>query len=125
MGTSIEKYVNMENLTDNGENKQIVFVDMENQLLFHLQLGDLYPDDSVNLTIFNGWDQRLFIFNVKSIIKKCVSHAKGGELITESTVKGIGEDKMFDIFIMQIQAVTLNMILISKNLKSACIRVAN
>ncbi len=123
MGTSIEKYVNNGNFNwTMGEQTGSVFRDMENPASVPSSLGVPYPDDYSEFNDFNGWDQGGVHFNSSIINKVAYLIAKGGTH-NGVTVKGIGEDKMFDIFYYA-NTDELNMTSNFKELKSACIRVA-
>ena len=123
MGTSIEKYVNNGNFNwTMGEQTGSVFRDMENPASVPSSLGVPYPDDYSEFNDFNGWDQGGVHFNSSIINKVAYLIAKGGTH-NGVTVKGIGEDKMFDIFYYA-NTDELNMTSNFKELRSACIRVA-
>ncbi|MDR4419938.1 M4 family metallopeptidase, partial [Bacillus paranthracis] len=123
MGTSIEKYVNNGSFNwTMGEQTGSVFRDMENPASVPSSLGVPYPDDYSEFNDFNGWDQGGVHFNSSIINKVAYLIAKGGTH-NGVTVKGIGEDKMFDIFYYA-NTDELNMTSNFKELRSACIRVA-
>ena len=121
MGTSIEKYVNNGNFNwTMGEQTGSVFRDMENPASVPSSLGVPYPDDYSEFNDFNGWDQGGVHFNSSIINKVAYLIAKGGTH-NGVTVKGIGEDKMFDIFYYA-NTDELNMTSNFKELRSACIQ---
>ncbi|MEK0224413.1 M4 family metallopeptidase [Bacillus proteolyticus] len=123
MGTSIEKYIN--NGTFNwtmGEQTGSVFRDMANPSSVPSSAGVPYPDDYSEFNDFNGWDQGGVHFN-SSIINKVAYLIATGGTHNGVTVKGIGEDKMFDIF-HYANTDELNMTSDFSELRLACIRVA-
>ncbi|MED0923961.1 M4 family metallopeptidase, partial [Bacillus paranthracis] len=123
MGTSIEKYVNNGSFNwTMGEQTGSVFRDMENPASVPSSLGVPYPDDYSEFNDFNGWDQGGVHFNSSIINKVAYLIAKGGTH-NGVTVKGIGEDKMFDIFYYA-NTDELNMTSNFSELRLACLKVA-
>ncbi|PHF36055.1 peptidase M4, partial [Bacillus pseudomycoides] len=98
MGTAIEKYINNGKFNwTMGEQTGSVFRDMANPSSVPSSTGVPYPDDYSEFNDFNGWDNGGVHFNSSIINKVAYLIAKGGTH-NGVTVKGIGEDKMFDIF---------------------------
>ncbi|KFM95262.1 M4 family peptidase [Bacillus clarus] len=123
MGTAIEKYINNGKFNwTMGEQTGSVFRDMENPSSVPSSAGVPYPDDYSEFNNFNGWDNGGVHFNSSIINKAAYLIAKGGTH-NGVTVKGIGEDKMFDIF-HYANTDELNMTSDFSELRSACIRVA-
>ena len=123
MGTAIEKYVN--NGAFNwtmGEQTGAVFRDMANPSSIKSSAGVPYPDDYSEFNDFNGWDNGGVHFNSSIINKVAYLIAKGGTH-NGVIVKGIGEDKMFDIF-HYANTDELNMTSDFSELRAGCIRVA-
>ncbi|MDZ5610690.1 M4 family metallopeptidase [Bacillus pseudomycoides] len=123
MGTAIEKYIN--NGTFNwtmGEQTGSVFRDMENPSSVPSSAGVPYPDDYTEYNEFNGWDNGGVHFNSSIINKVAYLIAKGGTH-NGVTIKGIGEDKMFDIF-HYANTDELNMTSDFSELRAGCLRVA-
>ncbi|WP_459500454.1 M4 family metallopeptidase [Bacillus sp. C1] len=123
MGTAIEKYIN--NGTFNwtmGEQTGSVFRDMKNPSSVPSSAGVPYPDDYTKYNDFKGWDNGGVHFNSSIINKVAYLIAKGGTH-NGVTVKGIGEDKMFDIF-HYANTDELNMTSDFSELRAGCLRVA-
>ncbi|MGG3654102.1 peptidase M4 family protein [Bacillus pseudomycoides] len=123
MGTAIEKYINKGKFNwTMGEQTGSVFRDMANPSSVPSSTGVPYPDDYSEFNDFNGWDNGGVHFNSSIINKVAYLIAKGGTH-NGVTVKGIGEDKMFDIF-HYANTDELNMTSGFSELRSACLRVA-
>ncbi|MEK4935725.1 MULTISPECIES: M4 family metallopeptidase [Bacillus] len=123
MGTAIEKYINNGKFNwTMGEQTGSVFRDMANPSSVPSSTGVPYPDDYSEFNDFNGWDNGGVHFNSSIINKVAYLIAKGGTH-NGVTVKGIGEDKMFDIFYYA-NTDELNMTSGFSELRSACLRVA-
>ncbi|CAI8943590.1 MULTISPECIES: M4 family metallopeptidase [Bacillus] len=123
MGTAIEKYINNGKFNwTMGEQTGSVFRDMANPSSVPSSTGVPYPDDYSEFNDFNGWDNGGVHFNSSIINKVAYLIAKGGTH-NSVTVKGIGEDKMFDIF-HYANTDELNMTSGFSELRSACLRVA-
>ncbi|WP_243522423.1 M4 family metallopeptidase [Bacillus pseudomycoides] len=123
MGTAIEKYINKGKFNwTMGEQTGSVFRDMANPSSVPSSTGVPYPDDYSEFNDFNGWDNGGVHFNSSIINKVAYLIAKGGTH-NSVTVKGIGEDKMFDIF-HYANTDELNMTSDFSELRSACLRVA-
>ncbi|PEA80228.1 M4 family metallopeptidase [Bacillus pseudomycoides] len=123
MGTAIEKYINNGKFNwTMGEQTGSVFRDMANPSSVPSSTGVPYPDDYSEFNDFNGWDNGGVHFNSSIINKVAYLIAKGGTH-NGVTVKGIGEDKMFDIF-HYANTDELNMTSGFSELRSACLRVA-
>ncbi|CAI8876807.1 LPXTG-domain-containing protein cell wall anchor domain [Bacillus pseudomycoides] len=123
MGTAIEKYINNGKFNwTMGEQTGSVFRDMANPSSVPSSTGVPYPDDYSEFNDFNGWDNGGVHFNSSIINKVAYLIAKGGTH-NGVTVKGIGEDKMFDIFYYA-NTDELNMTSDFSELRSACLRVA-
>ncbi|MCX2824820.1 MULTISPECIES: M4 family metallopeptidase [Bacillus] len=123
MGTAIEKYINKGKFNwTMGEQTGSVFRDMANPSSVPSSTGVPYPDDYSEFNDFNGWDNGGVHFNSSIINKVAYLMAKGGTH-NGVTVKGIGEDKMFDIF-HYANTDELNMTSGFSELRSACLRVA-
>ncbi|MBJ7961248.1 M4 family metallopeptidase [Bacillus cereus group sp. N28] len=123
MGTAIEKYINNGNFNWTiGEQTGLVLRDMKNPSSINYSNGVPYPDDYSKYTNLNGEDDGGVHFNSSIINKVAYLIAKGGTH-NGVTVKGIGEDKMFDIFYYA-NTDELNMTSDFFELRSACLRVA-
>ncbi|PEY37538.1 peptidase M4 family protein [Bacillus cereus] len=123
MGTAIEKYINKGKFNwTMGEQTGSVFRDMANPSSVPSSTGVPYPDDYSEFNDFNGWDNGGVHFNSSIINKVAYLIAKGGTH-NGVTVKGIGEDKMFDIF-HYANTDELNMTSGFSELRLACLRVA-
>ncbi|HHT7239845.1 M4 family metallopeptidase [Bacillus cereus] len=123
MGTAIEKYINNGKFNWTiGEQTGSVLRDMENPASVPSSLGVPYPDDYSAYNDLNGEDDGGVHFNSNIINKVAYLMAKGGTH-NGVTVKGIGEDKMFDIFYYA-NTDELNMTSDFSELRSACLRVA-
>ncbi|MEK4605568.1 M4 family metallopeptidase [Bacillus sp. FSL L8-0099] len=123
MGTAIEKYINNGKFNWKiGEQTGSAFRDMANPSSVDFSSGLPYPDDYSEFNDLNGEDQGGVHFNSSIVNKVAYLIAKGGTH-NGVTVKGIGEDKMFDIF-HYANTDELNMTSDFSELRSACIRVA-
>lgn len=123
MGTAIEKYINNGNFNWTiGEQTGSVLRDMKNPSSINYSNGVPYPDDYSKYNNLNGEDDGGVHFNSSIINKVAYLIAKGGTH-NGVTVKGIGEDKMFDIFYYA-NTDELNMTSDFSELRSACLRVA-
>ncbi|WJE50480.1 M4 family metallopeptidase [Bacillus cereus] len=123
MGTAIEKYINKGKFNwTMGEQTGSIFRDMANPSSVPSSTGVPYPDDYSEFNDFNGWDNGGVHFNSSIINKVAYLIAKGGTH-NGVTVKGIGEDKMFDIF-HYANTDELNMTSGFSELRLACLRVA-
>lgn len=123
IGTAIEKYVN--NGTFNwqiGEQTGSAMRDMKNPSSVSSPYGVPYPDDYSEFNDFNGDDEGGVHFNSSIINKVSYLIAKGGTH-NGVAVKGIGEDKMFDIFYYA-NTDELNMSSNFSELRAACMKVA-
>ncbi|MDZ5609877.1 M4 family metallopeptidase [Bacillus pseudomycoides] len=124
-GVAVEKYAN--NGTFNwtvGEQAGDVFRDMANPSSLSTGFG-AYPDDFKdykNLPLTSDGDYGGVHIN-SSIINKVAYLIANGGTHNNVAVRGIGEDKMFDIFYYA-NTDELNMSSDFKELKAACIRVA-
>lgn len=124
LGVSIEKYINKGKFNwTMGEQSGETFRDMKKPSAIPSPFGIPYPEDYSQYNEFGGEDNGGVHYNSSIINKAAYLLAKGGTH-NGVNVKGIGEDKMFDIFFYA-NTDELNMTSTFYELKQACIQVAS